>query len=209
MRFLYLRLMPGLAFCCLLCGCDRPDAPDAKLPEVDQAAQLKVGEEFVKKQQEQSANKIQTAELLTVLRVLGPVAEWQVSTDKQGKADDALVKAKQNGTFDAVMKKAFTNRGLLLKFFTSLPYAINGLRTVEPRPETCDFICEIPPKWQPDIEALLGKPDAKTSDTDEAGKPRDWYRFSEVSFGVVDGSIKTVRVDVDSKARTWELLQLN
>jgi hypothetical protein len=192
-----------------LCGCERPAPSDTKLPDVAEAnkeEQERLGLDYLKKQEEKSAQKMAQLQQITVLRMLGPIAEWQVSTQKQGKTDEAIAKAKKEGVYDVELKKSFTDRGLVLKFFTYVPYAFRKLRGMEPQPESCDFICEIPPKWEPEIAALIGKPDGKTSDTDPSGKPRDWYRCADVSFAVVEGTVRVLRVHLDSKEMVWELI---
>jgi hypothetical protein len=207
MRIVCFRLVAGLVLCCSLWGCDRPDEAEAVAPSaIDPTLVEKAGMDYLKEQEETGRLRVEAMKRQVVLRNLGPVAKWDVSTDRDGKPDDALVKAKKDGVYDAILDKAFSDRGLKLRFFTGLPAAIKGLRAAEPRPDACDLICEVPPAWK-DLEPMLDPECEKTSDTDSSGRPREWRRYADVSLGVVNDTVPIVRLHLNSKTRGWEFLE--
>jgi hypothetical protein len=203
------RLTPLLFLLLLsLSGCEPEEiTTPAGPPTPEQVAAMEQNRKAIEALQTQQQLRIEGELRLrdrkAMLKALGPVESWQVSTERDGKVDDELVKFQQSGYFDNSLKEAFSHRGLELKFFIHLPKAIAALKQFDPRPEYCDLICGEPVAVE-DVKDYFTDGVVTSDDTDASGKPRKWYRDKEVSFGVVDNHIAVVRIHVNAKTFDWQ-----
>lgn len=211
MRFPLKLAMAGMVALTVAVGCnsDRERDNDTAFSKVDEIPAQVPTEAEIKKlsknRQQRGVVEWQKHRRKEVLKALGGIKDWKVSTEKDGKPNPDLVAAEQRGDYEKVLKTAFSHHDLELKFFIYLPHAIAGLRQSKPVPEYCDLTCEEPIEFA-GIQKHLGKDVKVTEDADPAGKARKWYRDDEVSVGVVDNHATVVRIFPTAKTRGWLLI---
>jgi hypothetical protein len=191
-------------------GCEPDDLPTQAAPgavDVEAAKQTQQALEAQAVQVNRRVkNELQLRRRKGILKALGNIASWQVSTQKDGKVNDEIVKLVQSGTVDKVLTEAFTDQGLELKNFIYLPEAIKALRHLTPRPEYCDFLSEDPIEF--DVVKDYVKGDIAISDDKDARvNPLKWFRDIEVSIGVVDNRVAVVRVHSNAKTLDWQMVR--
>lgn len=193
----------------LLAGCDSSsspppgaappsDTPEAKSKSLSDAEVRKIQERARQQNGEMSMQRRKR-----VLQELGEFKKWEVSTQRNGKVDEEVAKTAATGAYEKALKTAFSQPGLDLRFFSYVPKAITELRKIKPTPESCDIYCASPIEFST-LKDYLGDKLEETSDTDPDGHPRKWYREQEVSFGVVDGKVTVVRLNLAVRAHDWQ-----
>ena len=141
--------------------------------------------------------------LKAVLTMLGEVKSWTVFPEKNGQArHPEVVAAIDSGQYERSLYAAFSDRQFELKFFARLPVAIYNLRNVDPRPERCELTLKQPVAFEP-VAKKLGKGESQTTETLPDGQTITWHKYAEISLGVVDDKITTVRLHVAEYNVLW------